>query len=75
VAANNLTSAAAIVDYFNQKFYQGSLRPEHVSVLVAYGNTDANGNPSTLNPSLAGHATRVRELVGLILSLPHWQYQ
>lgn len=75
VAANNLTSAAAIVDYFNQKFYQGSLLPEHVNVLVTYGNTDANGNPSTLNPALTAHAARVRELVGLILSLPHWQYQ
>ncbi len=75
VAANNLTSAAAIVNHFNQKFYQGSLLPEHVNVLVTYGNTDANGNPSTLNPALTAHAARVRELVGLILSLPHWQYQ
>jgi uncharacterized protein (DUF1800 family) len=75
VAAYNLTSAAAIVEYFNRKFFQGSLLPEHVNVLVAHGNTDFNGNPSTLNPALAGHAARVRELVGLILSLPHWQYQ
>ena len=75
VAANNLTSSAAIVDYFNQKFFQGTLLPEHVNVLVTYGNTDANGAASTLNPANSTHATRVRELVGLILSLPQWQYQ
>ena len=75
VAANNLTSAAAIVDYFNEKFFQGTLRPEHVSVLVTYGNTAVNGSPSTLDPANGNHAARVRELVGLILSLPHWQYQ
>ncbi|HAV61692.1 MAG TPA: hypothetical protein DCY13_04920 [Verrucomicrobiales bacterium] len=75
VAANSITSAAGIVDYFNQKFYQGTLLPQHVNLLVTYGNTDANGNPSTLNPANSAHATRVRELVGLILSLPHWQYQ
>ena len=73
--ANNLTSAAAIVEYFNQKFYQGTLLPEHVNVLVTYGNTDAAGAASTLDPANSAHATRVRELVGLILSLPHWQYQ
>src|SRR5690606_11376550 len=75
VAANNLTSAAAIVAYFNEKFFQGTLRPEHVSVLVTYGNTAVNGSPSTLDPANGNHAARVRELVGLILSPPHWQYQ
>ena len=75
VTANNLTSSAAIVDYFNQNFYQGTLTPEHVAVLVEYGDTATNGTPSTLNPANSAHAARVRELVGLILSLPHWQYQ
>ncbi len=75
VAANNLTSAAAIVNYFNSKFLQGTLTPEHVNVLVTYGNTDTAGNPSVLNPANSAHAARVRELVGLILSLPQWQYQ
>jgi uncharacterized protein (DUF1800 family) len=75
VAANNLTSAAAIVAYFNEKFFQGTLQPEHINVLVTYGNTAFNGTPSTLDPTNGNHAARVRELVGLILSLPHWQYQ
>ncbi|MBI1175861.1 DUF1800 family protein [bacterium] len=75
VAANNITSAADIVDYFNHKLFQGTLMPEHISILVDYGNTAANGTPSTLDPTNTAHAARVRELVGLILSLPQWQYQ
>jgi len=75
VAANNLTSATAIVEYFNRKFFQGTLLPEHINVLVTYGNTATNGTPSVLDPANASQAARVRELVALILSLPHWQYQ
>ena len=52
-----------------------TLLPAHVNVLVTYGNTDSAGATSPLNPALTAHATRVRELVGLILSLPQWQFQ
>lgn len=75
VTANHLASAADIVNYFNRKLFQGTLLPEHVNILVNYGNTAPNGTASPLDPTNSSQASRVRELVGLILSLPQWQYQ
>lgn len=74
ITANAFTSALDIVAYFNDRFYQGSLGQEHIDLLVGFGDSTTSG-PSVLDPTNSGHHSRVRELVGLILSLPHWQYQ
>lgn len=74
VVANSLSSTSDIVDYFNQNYFQGTLGQKHIDLLVAFGDSTGAG-PSVLDPTSASQHGRVRELLGLILSLPHWQYQ
>jgi hypothetical protein len=75
VTANGLTTAESIVDYFNQLLYQGSMSPSNRDLLIRFATTDDAGVPLALDSQRADYATRVRELVGLILSMPQWHYQ
>lgn len=74
-SANGLTTAESIVEYFNQLLYQGSMSPANRDLLIRFATMDDNGNPLALDPQRNDYATRVRELVGLILSMPQWHYQ
>jgi len=75
VATNGFTSAPDIIGYFNQNYFQGTLSPANIALLTSFGNSTSSNPSLTLDPTNSNHHGRVRELVGLILSLPHWQYQ
>jgi uncharacterized protein (DUF1800 family) len=73
--ANNLASAESIVDYFDRLLFQGSMAPSNRSLLIEFVTTDDRGNPLPLSPQRNDYGRRVRELIGLILSMPQWHYQ
>ncbi|MCC6232593.1 MAG: DUF1800 family protein, partial [Verrucomicrobiales bacterium] len=75
LAANQLSSAASIVDYFNQLLFQGAMPASNRELLIRFGTTDDAGNPLPLEPNRSDYAARVRELVGFILSVPQWHFQ
>ncbi|MCC7375024.1 MAG: DUF1800 family protein [Verrucomicrobiales bacterium] len=75
ITANGLTTAESIVEYFNQLLYQGAMSASNRELLIRFATTDDTGNPLALDPARADYGTRVRELVGLILSMPQWHYQ
>jgi hypothetical protein len=72
---NQLNSAEAIVNYFNQLLFQGKLSADTRSLLIEFVTTDDQGNPLVLDQARTDYVRRVQELVGLILSLPQWHYQ
>lgn len=75
LTAQGLTSAEAIVDHFDRLLFQGSMAPSNRSLLIQFATTDDAGNPLPLVPTRSDFAGRVRELVGLILSMPQWHFQ
>jgi len=75
LTAQGLTSAEAIVDHFDRLLFQGSMAPANRSLLIQFATTDDAGNPLPLVPTRSDFAGRVRELVGLILSMPQWHFQ
>jgi hypothetical protein len=70
-----LTSADRLIEHFNQVLLQGALSPADRALLLDYVTTDDAGTPLPLVPGRADFTRRVRELTGLILSLPQWQIQ
>jgi uncharacterized protein (DUF1800 family) len=75
LAAHQLTSAEAIVDHFDRLLFQGTLAPSNRTLLIQFATTDEAGNPLPLTPNRADFQNRVRELVGLVLSMPQWHFQ
>lgn len=70
-----VSTAGEIVEFFNQRLFQGGLSAAHKTVLINFATTNSAGQSTPLIPGNNDYLPRVRELVGLILSLPHWQYQ
>ena len=68
-------TAEEIVRYFDTVYFQGTLGEDNIRLLIEYAETDENGDPSPLATGSTDYGPRVRELVGLILSTPHWHYQ
>ncbi|MFO1499737.1 MAG: DUF1800 family protein [Verrucomicrobiota bacterium] len=68
-------SAENIVAYFDQLLFQGELSPENRSLLVNFVLTDRSGNALALDPNRNDFASRVQELLGLMLSAPQWHNQ
>lgn len=75
VRTHNLETAEEIVLFMNEHFFQGTLGQDNIRLLTEYGDSDDLGNRKPLDPSKGDYANRVRSLMGLILSTPHWQYQ
>jgi len=75
VNANGLSTAESIVDYFNRLLHAGKMAPSNRSLLIGFATTDEQGNPLALTPARNDYQRRVRELIGLILSMPQWHYQ
>ena len=72
----NLQTPDDIVAFFDEVFYQRTLPEDNRNLLLQYLTTDENGDPKPLDPADAEDFQRgVRELVGLMLSLPQWHYQ
>jgi len=70
-----LGSGESIVNYFDKLFFQESLTTDQRSILLDFVNSNAVGRPKKLDPASATYLQRVQELVGLILSMPQWQFQ
>ncbi len=75
LTARELITAQEIVDYFDDLLFQGSLPETNRQQLVEFVSTDSRYNALPLNPARSSYERRVRELVGLMLSLPHWHFQ
>ena len=72
----NLRTPDKIVAFFDESFYQKTLSEDNRNLLLQYLATDENGAPKALDPAdEEDFQRRVRELVGLMLSLPQWHYQ
>ncbi|HSW00292.1 MAG TPA: DUF1800 family protein [Sedimentisphaerales bacterium] len=65
-----------VVLWLNEKLFEGGLNRENLDLLTQSLATDENGEPTPLELSDARAVERrVRDLVGLMLSLPQWHYQ
>jgi len=73
--ANNITTADSVVEHFNQLLFQGAMPASNRKVLIDFASTDDSGKPLPFDPSRSDYPTRLRELVGMILSLPQWHFQ
>ena len=70
-----LGGGEAIVDYFDRLLFQGSLNKTQRQLLLDFANTNVAMRPKALNPASPDYLKKVQELVGLILSMPQWQFQ
>ncbi|MCI0536061.1 MAG: DUF1800 domain-containing protein, partial [Verrucomicrobiales bacterium] len=75
INANQLTTADSIVDYFDRLLHAGKMAASNRRLLIEFATTDEQGRPLPLDPARSDYQRRVRELVGLILSMPQWHYQ
>ncbi|MGE3165562.1 MAG: DUF1800 family protein [Planctomycetota bacterium] len=75
LTANGATAAAEIVDLFDDLMFQGNLSLSNKSLLLEFVETNNSGQPQALDPAATDYAQRVRNLVGLLLSMPQWHFQ
>jgi hypothetical protein len=76
LAANTIATPGDLIDYFDGLLFDGALGMARRSVLLDFAGTDETGAESPFE-SLGGsdRITRLRELTGLILAAPEFQYQ
>ena len=70
-----LGGGESIVNYFDRLLFQESLTVEQRGILLDFVNSNAIGRPRKLDPASTTYLQQVQELVGLILSMPQWQFQ
>jgi len=70
-----LGGGEAVVNYFDQLLFQKSLNKSQRQLLYDFANSNIAMRPKALNPASPDYLKRVQELVGLILSMPQWQFQ
>lgn len=76
LSANGIATPADLIDHFDTLLFDGTLTLSRRSVLLDFANTDASGETSPFEDlGSAAQATRLRELTGLILATPEFQYQ
>lgn len=76
LAANSITTAEGLIDHFDHLLFNDRLLPQRRSVLLRFANTDASGALSEFSTlSSSAKTRRLRELTGLILATPEFQYQ
>ena len=74
--SRGLDTADEIVGHFSDLLFHGTLSPEDEARLLEFLTTDANYAPKTLlRSNTTDFRTRVQELLGLMLSMPQWQFQ
>jgi uncharacterized protein (DUF1800 family) len=73
--SRGLDTADEIVDFFAAVMFHGTLSSANRSLLLEFLNTDYNGNALPFNRSRSDFRMRVQELIGLMLSMPQWQFQ
>ena len=70
-----LGGGESVVNYFDRLLFQESLTEEQRGILLDFVNSNAVGRPKKLDPASNSYLQQVQELVGLILSMPQWQFQ
>ena len=70
-----LGGGESIVNYFDRLLFQESLSGEQREILLNFVNSNMVGRPKKLDPASSTYLQQVQELVGLILSMPQWQFQ
>lgn len=69
-------SPEEIVGFFDEILFQGTLPEANRNLLLQYLTTDGNGESEALERADAeDFQRRIEELVGLMLSLPQWNFQ
>jgi uncharacterized protein (DUF1800 family) len=69
-------TADQIVNYFDELFYQNTLKIADKFLLLHYLTTDENGSPISLDGmNMQDRQEQIQETVGLTLSLPQWHFQ
>ena len=72
----NLETSLQIVAYFDELLYQNTLPEANRLLLLDYLATNSDGVPLQLDRSdPRDFKTRVEEFVGLLLSMPQWNFQ
>jgi hypothetical protein len=72
----NLETPVQIVDYFDELLYQNTLPEANRNILIEYLSTNSDGVSLRLNRSAAqDFKPRVEDFVGLLLSMPQWNFQ
>jgi hypothetical protein len=76
LTANGITTPEGLIDYFDNLLFANRLPQIRRTVLLDYANTDDLGNPSPYASLSTNQKTaRLRDLTGLILSTPEFQFQ
>ena len=70
-----LGGGESIVNYFDRLLFQESLSGEQREILLNFVNSNMVGRPKKLDPASSTYLQQVQELVGMILSMPQWQFQ
>ncbi|MBN2316629.1 MAG: DUF1800 family protein [Sedimentisphaerales bacterium] len=72
----NLESAEQIVGFFDELLFQNTLSAANKNLLVVYLITNLNGMPQPLDRSKPQEfQERIQQFVGLLLSMPQWNFQ
>jgi hypothetical protein len=76
IDSRNLETAEQIVGYFDGLLYQNTLSAANRNLLVVYLITNLNGMPEPLDRSKPqDFKERIEGFVGLLLSIPQWNFQ
>ncbi len=75
VDGNHIETADDIVKFFEATLFQGMLRDSDRDLVRTFLTTDAADEPLPLERSRPDYLERVRRALGLMLSLPEWQFQ
>ena len=67
--------AVGVVAVFDEVLFQGDLTEAEKCIVIDYLETDLDGFPWPLDPDANNYETRIRDMVGFMLSLPRWQFQ
>jgi hypothetical protein len=74
--AGDIDTPEGVVDFFDEILFQGTLPEANRNLLLEYLTTDEGGQPRALERAdEEDFRHRVEELVGLMLSLPQWNFQ
>jgi uncharacterized protein (DUF1800 family) len=76
LTANGITTPEGLIAYFDNLLFANKLPEVRKTVFLDFANTNANGAASPFSSlSSAQKTVRLRELTGLILSTPEFQFQ
>lgn len=72
-----LKTASSLVDFLNARIFQGTLTEEGKAVVLEFANTDETGKASPVDSMTdkTKKQQRLREMIGLLLAAPEFQFQ